>query len=156
MSRRTVTTGPPSNQRPPFERVVVTDAALADLHEIKVRASPVLREVFLALKRLDAGTLVPVALQDFGKTGDLRDSGKIVVETIGYPEYRIVVRDVGDTFEITEVVTVEERAGDLAYLIAGVRLGRITDPIRRSDAERRIARIRSLRDGSPTSGPPDR
>jgi hypothetical protein len=150
-----VRTGPPSNQRPPFERVVVTDAALADLHEIKERAFPLLREVFIALKRLDAGTLVPVPLQDFAKTGDLRDCGKIVVETSGYPKYRIVVRDVGNTFEITEVVTVEERAGDLAYLVAGVRLGRITDPIRRSDAERRIARIRALRRDSPMSDPPD-
>jgi hypothetical protein len=71
-------------------------------------------------------------------------------ETAGHPEYRIVVREVGGTIEIIEVVTVEERADDLANLLAGVRLGRITDPIRRSDTDRKIARIRKLRSGSST------
>lgn len=131
-----------------FGRVQFMDAAIADLHDIKKRALPVLREVFAALKRLDQGELRPTPLKDFGKTGDLSDCGKIVVETDGHPEYRIVGRDLGSTFEISEVVTVEERAEDLAYLLAGVRLGRITDPIRRSDTERKIARIRKLRANS--------
>jgi hypothetical protein len=56
------------------------------------------------------------------------------------------VRALGNTFEISEVVTVEEPTADLAHLFAGVRLGRIADPIRRSDTERKIARIRKLRD----------
>ena len=137
-----------SGKKAEFTRVQFTDAAIADLHGIKDRALPVLGEVFRALKRLDEGTLRPAPLRDYGKTGDLRDCGKIVVETDGHPEYRIIVRDLGNTFEISEVVTVEERTADLAYLLAGVRLGRIADPIRRSDTERKIARIRKLRDKS--------
>jgi hypothetical protein len=128
-----------------FTNVQFTDDAIADLKGIEVRAPQVLIEVFRALKRLDEGAIRPVRLNDYGKTGDLRDCGKIIVETRGHSEYRIVVRFVGAAFEVHEVVTVEERTHDLAYLLAGVRLGRITDPIRRSDAERKIARIRKLR-----------
>jgi hypothetical protein len=36
--------------------------------------------------------------------------------------------------------------GDLPYLLAGLRLGRLDDPVRRSEAQRRVARIRQLRD----------
>jgi len=129
-----------------FAKVQLTDEAIADLKGIDQRAPAVLTQVFRALKRLNAGTLRPVPLNDYGKTGDLSDCGKIVVETEGHPEYRIVVRDVGNGVEVLEVVTVEERTQDLAYLITGVRLGRITDPIRRSDTQRKIARIRRLRD----------
>ena len=129
-----------------FDRVTFTDEAISDLHGINKRAAAVLRKVFIALKRLDAGLLRPIPLQDYSKTGDLTDCGKIVVETVGYPEHRIVLRDLGSGFEISEVVSIEERTDDLAYLLAGVRLGRIADPIRRSDTERRIARIRKLRD----------
>lgn len=138
---------PPSRAggRREFDRVTFTDEAISDLDAINSRAVAVLRQVFTALKRLDAGLLRPIPLQDYSKTGDLTDCGKIVVETDGYPEHRIVVRDLGNRFEISEVVSVEERADDLAYLLAGVRLGRIVDPIRRSDIERKIARIRTLR-----------
>lgn len=129
-----------------FERVSFTDDAIADLHGISNRSAAVLRQIFTALKRLDAGLLRPVRLQDYGKTGDLTDCGKIVVETDGCPQHRIVVRDLGNGFEISEVVAVEERTEDLAYLLAGVRLGRIAEPIRRSDTQRKIARIRRLRD----------
>jgi hypothetical protein len=142
-------------ERSPFSRVQFTDAAIDDLHGIKALAAAVLGSVFAALKALDQGTRRPTPLKNYAKTGDLRDYGKIVVETDGHPDYRIVVREVGDAFEIIEVVTVEERANDLAYLLAGVRLGRINDPLRRSDTERKIARIRKLRSGShpPSSTP---
>jgi hypothetical protein len=60
----------------------------------------------------------------------------------GEPEYRIVVRDVSGTYEVTEVIAVEDRSGDLPYLLAGIRVGRLGDPVRRSDAMRRIHRIR--------------
>lgn len=129
-----------------FTNVQLTDDAIADLKGIERRAPEVLTEVFRALKRLNEGKLRPVPLNDYGKTGDLSDCGKVVVETQGHPEYRIVVRAVGDTFEVHEVVTVEERTQDLAYLLTGVRLGRIAKPVRRSDTERKIARIRKLRD----------
>lgn len=48
--------------------------------------------------------------------------------------------------EISEVVAVEERTEDLAYLLAGVSVRRIADPLRRSDTQSTIARIRRLRD----------
>ncbi len=132
-------------QPPGFARVVFTDAAIEDLRAIKAQAAPVLRQVFIALKQLEGGHLQPTALNDYGKTGDLSDCGKIVIETPGYPEYRIVLRAAAGEFEVIEVICVEERVGDLAYLLAGVRLGRIADPDRRTDAQRRIARIRKQR-----------
>lgn len=142
-----------AGRRPSYTNVQFTDAAADDLRVIADRAAPVVRSVLAALKRLDDGSLRPIPLKDYGKTGDLRDCGKIVVETDGYPEYRIVVRNVNGTFEVSEVVAVEERASDLAYLLAGVRLGRITDPIRRSDTERKIARIRKFRSESRPTPP---
>jgi hypothetical protein len=42
---------------------------------------------------------------------------------------------------VCEVITVEARTEDLAYLLAGLRLSRINDPIRRSDISRRVNRI---------------
>ena len=125
---------------------------------IRERAAPVLRNVFTALKALDQGTLRPTLLKYYAKTGDLRDCGKVVVETDGHPEYRIVVREVGGSIEIIEIVTLEERADDLAYLLAGVRPGRITDRIRRSETDRKIARIQKLRSESnpPPSTPTKR
>lgn len=94
---------------------------------------------------LDAGSLLPAPLHDYAKTGDLTDCGKLVVTVEGETEQRIVVRDVGGGgFEVSEVIAVEDRTGDLPYLLAGLRLGRLEDPLRRSDAQRRVARIRQL------------
>jgi hypothetical protein len=130
-----------------FTRVSFLDDAMQDLRRLAERSQPVLVEVFRLLEALDAGTLVPVSLHDYTKTGDLTDCGKIVVTVQGEPEHRIVVRDLGDAaFEVSEVIAVEDRTGDLPYLLAGLRLRRLDDPIRRSDAQRRVARIRQLRD----------
>jgi hypothetical protein len=133
-----------------FTRVSFRDDAMQDLRRLTERSQPVLLEVFRLLKALDAGTLVPVSLHDHAKTGDLTDRGKIVVTVEGEPEHRIVVRDLGgDAFEVSEVsevIAVEDRTGDLPYLLAGLRLGRLDDPVRRSEAQRRVARIRQLRD----------
>jgi hypothetical protein len=130
-----------------FTRVSFRNDAMQDLRRLAERSQPVLLEVFRLLKALDAGALVPVSLHDYAKTGDLTDCGKIVVAVEGEPEHRIVVRDLGDAaFEVSEVIAVEDRTGDLPYLLAGLRLGRLDDPIRRSDAQRRVARIRQLRD----------
>lgn len=49
-------------------------------------------------------------------------------------------------FEVSEVSAVEDCTGDLPYLLAGLRLGRLEVPVRRADAQRRVARIRQLRD----------
>ena len=118
------------------------DEAVEDLRRIARHSPDVLREVLRLLKQLDSGTITPVRLHDYGKTGDLTDCRKIFVIVEGRPEHRIVVRDLGKGgFEVCEVSTVEERTQDLAYLLAGLRLGRINDPIRRSDISRRVDRI---------------
>ena len=130
-----------------FTRVTFRDDAMEDLRSLAERSQFTLLAVFRLLKALDAGTLVPVPLHDFSKTGDLTDCGKIVVVVEGEPECRIVVRDLGQgAFEVSEVIAVEDRTDDLPYLLAGLRLGRLEDPVRRSDAQRRVARIRQLRD----------
>jgi hypothetical protein len=125
-----------------YANVTFLDEAVEDLRRIAQRSPAVVKEVLRLLKQLDAGELVPRRLQDYAKTGDLTDTGKIVVEVEGEPEHRIVVRDVGrGNFEVCEVITVEARTEDLADLLAGVRLGRINDPVRRSDISRRVNRI---------------
>jgi len=129
-----------------FTRVTFRDDAMADLRRLAERSRATLVEVFRLLKALDAGTVVPAPLHDYAKTGDLTDCGKIVVAVEGEAEHRIVVRDVGDRgFEVSEVIAVEDRTGDLPYLLAGLRLGRLEDPVHRSDAQRRVARIQQLR-----------
>lgn len=130
-----------------FERVLFRDEAIQDLRALAERSHPLLMEVFRLLKQLDAGHLVPEPLHDYTKSGDLTDCGKIVVAVDGEPEQRIVVRDVGGHLLVSEVIAVEDRTGDLPYLLAGLRLDRLTDPVRRSETERRIARLRRhLRD----------
>ncbi len=130
-----------------FERVTFLDEAMGDLRSLAKRSQVVLVEVFRLLKALDAGALSPVALHDDAKTGDLTDCGKIGVDLDDQPEHRIVVRDLGaGNFEVSEVIAIEDRTDDLPYLLAGLRLGRLEDPVRRSDAGRRVDRIRRLRD----------
>jgi hypothetical protein len=135
-------TAPPG----PFERVTFLDEAIEDLKAVASRSQGVLTEVFRLLKRLDAGTLEPLPLRDFAKTGDLSDCGKIVVALPDEPEYRIVVKGQDGRFTVCEVIAVEDRTHDLPYLLAGLRLGRIEDAVRRSDAGRRVHRIRQILD----------
>jgi len=125
-----------------FERVLFRDEAMQDLRALAQRSRPVLIETFRLLKQLDVGRLTPEPLHDYAKTGDLTDCGKIVVAVEGQAEHRIVVRDLGGHFLVSEVIAVEDRSGDLPYLLAGLRLDRLTDPVRRSEAQRRIARLR--------------
>ncbi len=127
-----------------YERVQFLDEAREDLRLVHRRSPRVLREVFRLLKRLDAGTIRPIELRDFGKTGDLSDCGKIVVIVEDEPEHRIVVRSIAGRFEVSEVIAVEDRTQDLPYILAGLRLGRIGDPVRRSDAQRKVFRVRKL------------
>ncbi|MEX1218344.1 MAG: hypothetical protein WEA11_07490 [Acidimicrobiales bacterium] len=130
--------------RRPYTNVSFLDEALEDLRRIAKQWPEVVKEVLRLLKQLDAAEIKPRRLNDFSKTGDLTDCGKIIVEVEGAPEHRIVVRQVGNRkFELCEVVTVEARTEDLAYLIAGLRLGRIENPVRRSEISRRVARIQS-------------
>jgi hypothetical protein len=118
--------------------------AADDVRTLAERSRPVLEEVFRLLVLLDRGSISATPLQDFAKTGDLRDCGKLVVAVEGEPEHRIVVREVGGRYEVVEVVAVEDRTGDLPHLLAGLRLWRLDDPVRRSEAQRRVARIRRL------------
>lgn len=129
-----------------FERVTFLDAAMEELKLVAARSQAVLTEVFRLLKRLDAGTLTPQPLHDFAKTGDLSDCGKIVIALPNEPGYRIVVRGQNGTFMVSEVIAVEDRTQDLPYLLAGLRFGRIDDAVRRSDAGRRMHRIRKILD----------
>jgi len=130
----------------PLRRVRFLAAAADDVRGLAQRSRPVLEEVFRLLVLLDRGSISATPLQDFAKTGDLRDCGKLVVAVEGEPEHRIVVREVGGRYEVVEVVAVEDRTGDLPYLLAGLRLGRLDDPVRRSEAQRRVVRIRRLLD----------
>ena len=106
------------------------------------RSRRLLVEALRRLARLDRGELPPVPLHDSAKTGDRSDCGKIVVAVEGEPEYRIVVREVDGDIEVVDVIAAENRLDELPYLLAGLRLQRIDDPVRRSDAQRRVARIR--------------
>lgn len=125
-----------------FERVQFLDAAADDLRALSATNKIVAIEVFRLLKQLDAGDVQPRPLQDFMKTGDLSDCGKLVVAVDGQPEHRIVVRRIGDHYEVAEVIAIQDRTEDLPYLVAGLRLGRLSNPVRRSDALRRVARVR--------------
>ena len=117
------------------------------MRRIATRSHAMLVEIFRLLKALDAGLLAPIPLNDYAKIGDLTDCGKIVVTVDGANEHRIVVRELhGGGVEIVEVIAIEDRTDDLPYLLAGLRLGRLDDPVRRSDAQRRIARIQRLRE----------
>lgn len=129
-----------------FRRVQLLAEAADDLRMIAARSRPVLVEAFRLLKLLDRGEIAPTPLRDFSKT-DLRDCGKILVAVDGEPEHRIVVRELGDHVDVVDVVAVEDRTHDLPYLLAGLRLGRLEgDPVRRSDAQRRVARVRRMLD----------
>lgn len=123
----------------PLHNVQFLDDAIKDLQTLD---HLVRTEVLTRLALLDKGKSTPVPLHDFGKTGDLTDCGKIVVVVEGQPEHRIVVRNVRGHFQVIEVVSIADRTQDLPYLLAGLRLERIGDPVRKSDAERRVHRIR--------------
>ena len=126
-----------------YTRVQFLDGAIDDLRVLKTRSPAALTAVLAKLKELDAGSVTPVPLRHFGKTGDLTDCGKIVVHVDDGTTYRIVVRNVDGTPEVYEVVVVENREADLPHLLAAIRLKRLEeDPVRRADATKRIWRIR--------------
>ena len=78
-----------------FANVIFLDEAVEDLRRIAQRWPELVIEVLRLLKQLDAGTLRPRRLNDYLKTGDLSDCGKIVVALDEMPEHRIGVRDIG-------------------------------------------------------------
>lgn len=129
-------------RRRPFERVVFIDAAIDDLRPIAARSPAVVQAIFRILIELDAGRVEPRPLSNRAKTGDLSDCGKIVVAVEGEPEYRIVTRHTERGMEVVEVIAVDARVDDAAYLLAGARLGRLIDPFRLADAQRIVALVR--------------
>ncbi len=102
--------------------------------------------------RIHDGHVDGVPLNDRTKTGDLRDCYKA---PFGHdplnPTHRLVYRRVGAALEVVEVIAVGPRQDDAAYLMAGLRMDRITDP-RRSLAERIVHRVLT-RFSAPTDGP---
>lgn len=78
------------------------------------------------------------------KTGDLGDCYKAPFgHDATRPTHRLVYRLVEGDIEVVEVLAVGPREQDVAYLMAGLRLGRITDPYRKSVAERIVHRVLS-------------
>jgi len=131
-----------SQSRSKGRHVTFLTEAVNDLMLLNTARPAVARAVVSVLVRLERGVITPTRLRSFTKTGDLSDCGKLTVLVEDHPEHRIVVRDVGNGhFEVIEVVAIAERTDDVAYLISGLRLGRITDRIRKSDTEQRLARI---------------
>lgn len=57
-----------------------------------------------------------------------------------------MVRGHRGCFVVSEVIAVEDRTNDMPYLLAGPRLGRIENDVRRSDVGRRVHRIRQILD----------
>lgn len=134
---------------PEFEhnRVQLTADALDDLLDLKERSPEFVKEAFRVLAAVDRGDFIPKRLRHFGKSGDLSDCSRVYFGIGGSRDtHRIVFRHTGDHVEILEVVAVAERTGDAPYLLAGLRLDRIEDPVRRSDAERAVWRARNPRE----------
>lgn len=130
-----------------------TKAAAADIHRI-AEADRALAEMALRLAvRIHDGHVDGVPLSDRTKTGDLRDCFKA---PFGHdplnPTHRLVYRRVGGAMEVVEVIAVGPRRDDAAYLMAGLRMDRIADPVRRSLAERVVHRVLT-RFTTPTDGP---
>lgn len=129
-----------TSERPP--RPQFTKAAAADVHRIAA-ADRALAEMALRLAvRIHDGRANGVPLSDRTKTGDLRDCFKV---PFGHdplnPTHRLVYRLVAEGLEVVEVIAVGPRQDDAAYLMAGLRMDRISDPARRSLAERIIHRV---------------
>lgn len=129
-----------------FTRVRFTEAAVEDLAELKGRDGRLVLEALRVAKQVDQGTLVGKELRYFNKTGDLTDCFRVYFgATAGEDTHRIVFREVDGEAEIVEVVSIAERDGDVAYLLAALRLDRLDDPVRRADAQRGIAQARKKR-----------
>lgn len=131
-------------------RIRLTEAARSDLRDLQQQDRALVEAALRAILQVDRGELAPKPLRPFGKTGDLSDCSRVYFGAgPGEDTHRVVFREAGDHLEILEVVVVEERRGDLAYLLAALRLERLHDPVRRSDAQRAVARLRARRPEPP-------
>lgn len=137
--------------------LLFTGAARQDVRELARTDVALARAALRLAKGIASGEVQGVPLRRFGKTGDLGDCRKAYFGRQADDDtHRLVFRVRRDgTVEIVEVLVVAEREGDVAYLLAGLRLGRLDDPVRRADAERSIARTRRRRP-SPEKPPGER
>lgn len=108
------------------------------------------RQALRTIIEVDAGRRTLKPLGSMAKTGDLTDCGRTYFGVDADADtHRIVFRRIAgrlEVVEVLEVVAVEERADDVVYLAAGLRLGRLeADPVRRSDAARKVHRARKRR-----------
>lgn len=130
-----------------FKRVRFTDESKQDLHGLQQDDPALLVEALRTAKLLDTGRLEGRRLRDFSKTGDLTDCRAVY---FGVDEdddtHRMVFREDASGIDVLEVVAVGERADDIAYLLAGLRLGRIEEPERRAGARRQVERSRRRRE----------
>lgn len=128
-------------------RVRLFDAAKEHVRALADASPPLFIEVMRLLKEWDQGRLNPRLLDDVVKSSRLTDCGTIVVDVEGDAEHRIVVREVGGDLDVVDVIADEHRLDDLPSLLAGLGRERAEDPVRRSDAQRRVARIRRRLEG---------
>jgi hypothetical protein len=103
-------------------------AARDDLARIAEDDPSLARHVISKIRDLEAGRVDGVPLKSMAKTGDLGDCRKLYVGTTQPASHRVVYRaidDAGIKIEIVEIVAIEARADQYAYLLAAVRLGRL-------------------------------
>jgi hypothetical protein len=127
-------------QRP--ARPSFTSQAAQDVHDI-ARTDRALATMALHLAiELHNGEREHKPLDDRVKTGDLGDCYKAPFgHDADRPSHRLVYRLLQDQLQVVEVIAVGPREQDVAYLMAGLRLGRITDPYRKSMTERIVHRV---------------
>lgn len=119
--------------------VSLTDEAMDDLRALQERDPALVTGAIAVIKRVATGQLDPRPLRSFSKTGDLSDCSKAYFGfEDGDDTYRIVFREVGGRIDVLEVVVIEARGNDLAYLLAGIRFGahRRSSSARRRQANR--------------------
>lgn len=127
---------PTRSPRPQF-----TKAAAADVHRIAEVDRGLAEQALRLAIDIHDGRATGAPLNERGKTGDLSDCFKAPFgHEVDRPSHHLVYRLVGDGVEVVEVVAVGPREQDVAYLLAGLRLGRIADEKRRSLAERIVFR----------------
>lgn len=122
-----------------FARVRFTAAALDDLRRIAERDRALVVAALKLAARVDRGETQPTPLRQFSKTGNLSDCAKAVFGLPGSEDsHRMVFQHDGRDWRVLAVIVVEERTDDIPYLLAGLRLGRITDPVARGKVQRRL------------------
>jgi hypothetical protein len=109
-------------------QVTFLAAARDDLARIAADDPSLANHVMSKIRDLEAGRVDGVPLKSMAKTGDLGDCRKLYVGTSRPASHRVVYRaldDAGNKIEVVEIVEVEARADQYAYVLSAVRLGRL-------------------------------